>query len=87
MMNSRVLAHVYRAVLRSTHDSRGAHSFDAIIFGYYESGKLMHAGRARNGFTPSWREKLKGLEVDKCPFANLPEAKAGRWGVGLTEEK
>jgi bifunctional non-homologous end joining protein LigD len=25
--------------------------------------------------------------VDTCPFANLPELKAGRWGVGLTAEK
>jgi bifunctional non-homologous end joining protein LigD len=22
-----------------------------------------------------------------CPFANLPEAKSGRWGEGLTAEK
>jgi hypothetical protein len=48
----------------------------------------MYAGRTRNGFTPSSREKLfkrfRRPEVDKCPFANLPELKAGRWGVGLT---
>jgi ATP-dependent DNA ligase len=25
--------------------------------------------------------------VEKCPFANLAEAKAGRWGEGLTAEK
>ncbi len=31
--------------------------------------------------------RFKGLEVEKCPFANLPELKAGRWGVGLTAEK
>ena len=24
--------------------------------------------------------------MDRCPFANLPEAKSGRWGVGLTAE-
>jgi bifunctional non-homologous end joining protein LigD len=68
-----------------------AHNFDAVIFGYYEGGKLMYAGRTRNGFTPSSREKLfkrfKGLGVDQCPFANLPEAKAGRWGVALTAER
>jgi bifunctional non-homologous end joining protein LigD len=23
----------------------------------------------------------------ECPFANLPEKKAGRWGVGLTATK
>jgi len=68
-----------------------ANNFDALIFGYYDSGKLIYAGRTRNGFTPSSREKLfkrfKGLDVVRCPFANLPEAKAGRWGVGLTAEK
>jgi len=68
-----------------------ANNFDAIIFGYDDGGKLIYAGRTRNGFTPSSRDKLfkrfKGLEVDRCPFANLPEAKAGRWGVGLTAEK
>jgi ATP-dependent DNA ligase len=68
-----------------------AHNFDAMIFGYYDSGKLIYAGRTRNGFIASSREKVfkrfKGLEVDRCPFANLPEAKAGRWGVGLTAEK
>ena len=25
--------------------------------------------------------------MDRCPFAKLPEAKSGRWGVGLTAEK
>lgn len=69
----------------------GASNFDALIFGYYQSGKLLYAGRTRNGFTPSSRERLfkrfKGLDADKCPFANLPELKAGRWGVGLTAEK
>jgi ATP-dependent DNA ligase len=24
---------------------------------------------------------------DQCPFANLPEARSGRWGEGLTAEK
>lgn len=66
-------------------------TFDAIIFGYYDAGGLIYAGRTRNGFTPSLRDRLfkhfKGLEVEKCPFANLPAAKAGRWGEGLTAEK
>lgn len=68
-----------------------AKNFDAIIFGYYDAGTLMYAGRTRNGFTPSSRHQLfkrfKGLEMEKCPFANLPEARSGRWGEGLTAEK
>ena len=66
-------------------------TFDAIIFGYYDADGLIYAGRTRNGFTPSSRGRLfkhfQGLEVEKCPFANLPEAKAGRWGEGLTAGK
>jgi hypothetical protein len=27
------------------------------------------------------------MEISQCPFANLPEARAGRWGEGLTAEK
>ena len=61
-----------------------ARSFDALIFGYYEGDRLIYVARTRNGFTPASREKLfrrvKGLEIPKCPFANLPEAKSGRWG-------
>jgi bifunctional non-homologous end joining protein LigD len=66
-------------------------NFDAVVFGYYDADRLIYAGRTRNGFTPSSRDRLfkhfKGLEVEKCPFANLPQAKAGRWGEGLTAEK
>jgi len=31
--------------------------------------------------------QIKGLKTKTCPFANLPEAQAGRWGQGLTAEK
>jgi ATP-dependent DNA ligase len=71
--------------------TRGGRSFDALVFGYYDGGKLLYVSRTRNGFTPSSREKLlthfKRLEIARCPFANLPESKAGRWGQGLTVEK
>ena len=49
------------------------------------------AARTRNGFTPASRETLfrqfRGMEISQCPFANLPEARNGRWGQGLTAEK
>jgi hypothetical protein len=32
-------------------------------------------------------KKFRGLEIKECPFANLPEAKSGRWGQGLTAKK
>jgi ATP-dependent DNA ligase len=30
---------------------------------------------------------LRLLATEKCPVANLPEARGGRWGEGLTAEK
>src|SRR5262245_14033608 len=63
--------------------------FDALIFGHYdERGRLIYAARTRSGFTPANRvalaNKFRGLEIDACPFVNLPEKHAGRWGQGLT---
>ena len=46
----------------------------------------MYAARTRSGFTLAVRDRLhqrfRGLETPECPFVNLPEAKAGRWGNG-----
>jgi ATP-dependent DNA ligase len=66
-------------------------NFDALVIGYYQGGKLMYAARTRNRFTPALRaqlfKKLKPLEIEECPFANLPEKKPGRWSAGLTAVK
>jgi len=66
-------------------------NFDALVIGYYEGSRLIYAARTRNGFTPASRrelfKKIKPLESGECPFANLPEKKAGRWGAGLTAAK
>lgn len=68
-----------------------AKNFDALVIGYYDGPNLIYAARTRNGFTPASRvelfKKLKPLEIAECPFANLPEKKAGRWGAGLTAAK
>jgi bifunctional non-homologous end joining protein LigD len=69
----------------------GTKTFDALVIGYYDGKDLIYAARTRNGFTPVAREQLfkkfAPLEVSECPFANLPEAKSGRWGEGLTRAK
>jgi len=69
----------------------GTRTFDALVIGYYDGERLMYASRTRNGFTPALRQQLfrkfRGLEIPDCPFVNLPEAKSGRWGQGLTKEK
>ena len=69
----------------------GTKMFDAIVFGYYEGTKLIYVARTRNGFTPAARaalfKRFAGLEIPDCPFVNLPEARSGRWGQGLTKAK
>src|SRR5262249_20266458 len=65
--------------------------FDSLIFGHYDGDRLVYVARTRNGFTPSSRaslfKRLHGLSIPSCPFVNLPEARPGRWGEGLTSEK
>jgi bifunctional non-homologous end joining protein LigD len=69
----------------------GGPAFDALVFGYYNGPDLMYVSRTRNGFPPSLRmqlmQKFRTLEIPDCPFANLPEKRAGRWGQGLTAAK
>ena len=69
----------------------GGRKFVALIFGYYDGARFLYAARTGNAFTPALRETLmrrfRGLQISECPFANLPEARAGRWGDGLTAAK
>ena len=64
---------------------------DALIVGYYQDGKLLYAAKIRNGFVPHLRRevanRLKGLEVSACPFANLPERKRTQWALTKEEMK
>jgi DNA ligase D-like protein (predicted ligase) len=65
--------------------------FDALIVGYYEGERLLYAAKVRNGFVPLVRRevvsRLKGLEIDTCPFANLPERKRTQWALTKEEMK
>jgi DNA ligase D-like protein (predicted ligase) len=69
----------------------GTNGFDALIIGFHRSKELIYVAKVRAGFVPATRRevfaKIKNLKVTKCPFANLPEIGAGRWGEGLTAEK
>ncbi|HTF66990.1 MAG TPA: RNA ligase family protein [Edaphobacter sp.] len=64
---------------------------DSIVVGLYRDKQLRYAARVRAGFVPLTRrqvfERIKPLEIATCPFVNLPEKDAGRWGQGLTAEK
>jgi bifunctional non-homologous end joining protein LigD len=65
--------------------------FDALIVGYYEEDKLLYVGKVRNGFVPEVRRevfrKFKGLEIESCPFANLPEKRRTLWAMTRNEMK
>lgn len=58
---------------------------------YCQREALKYVARVRAGFVPASRSAvhslLKSLIIDKCPFKNLPEARNGRWGEGLTAAK
>jgi DNA ligase D-like protein (predicted ligase) len=64
---------------------------DSLVVGFYRGTGLIYAARVRAGLVPATRrevfERLKSLKAPKCPFVNLPELTAGRWGQGLTAEK
>jgi DNA ligase D-like protein (predicted ligase) len=68
-----------------------SNGFDAIIIGFYRGADLIYAGRVRAGFVPASRREvfaqIKALTTLTCPFSNLPEKAAGRWGQGLTATK
>jgi ATP-dependent DNA ligase len=64
---------------------------DSLVVGFYRDKDLIYAARVRAGLVPATRrevfEWIKHLKTAKCPFTNLPELTAGRWGQGLTAEK
>jgi DNA ligase D-like protein (predicted ligase) len=69
----------------------GAHGFDTLLVGVYENEELVFVAKVKDGFVPRIRDEifpaLKNLRVVQCPFANLPETRASRWGESLTAEK
>lgn len=71
--------------------TRGTQGFDALIVGFYRGKDLIYAARVRAGFVPATRREvfaqIKDLQIEDCPFSNLPETGAGRWGQGLTAAK
>jgi bifunctional non-homologous end joining protein LigD len=59
--------------------------------GLYENKRLIFVAKVKDGFVPRIRDEifpaLQKLSVVHCPFKNLPEMKASRWGESLTAEK
>jgi ATP-dependent DNA ligase len=69
----------------------GSHWFDALLVGVYENKRLIFVAKVKDGFVPRIRAELfpalKALQTSRCPFKNLPEKRASRWGEALTAEK
>ena len=53
--------------------------------------QLVYVARVRAGFVPASRRtlfpELERRRIAECPFVNLPQSTAGRWGQGLTAAK
>ena len=69
----------------------GSRGFDALLVGVYENKEFNFVAKVKNGFVPRIRDELfpalKALQTAQCPFKNLPEKRASRWGESLTAEK
>ena len=69
----------------------GPHGIDALLVGVFEGRELRFAGKVRAGFTPRLRrdvfDVLEPLQIARCPFVDLPNAKPSRWGGGVTAEQ
>ena len=63
-------------------------AFGALIVGVYEKDRLIATGKVGTGFDGDTLRDLharfKKIGAARCPFANLPASKAGKWGQGIT---
>jgi bifunctional non-homologous end joining protein LigD len=68
----------------------GRNSVDALLVGYFDDQKLRFAGKVRAGLVPHVRRelagKLKGMQLLRCPFVDLPTEGSSRWGGGVSAE-
>lgn len=69
--------------------SNGIRGVGALLLGYYDSGKLVYAGRTGTGFTDAThkllREKLEKLEKKTMPFVSVA-AEARRGAIWVEPE-
>jgi bifunctional non-homologous end joining protein LigD len=65
--------------------AHGTTTFDALVFGVYENGKLLgrpHVQRLTPATRVALMKTMKPLETAECPFVNLPSRAAGAGGKG-----
>jgi len=83
------LHHEQEMVIGGFTDPEGSrHHFGSLLIGYYEKNQLQCAGKVGTGFDDallrSLSARFKPLAISECPFKNLPEKRAGRYGAGIT---
>ncbi len=68
-----------------------AGSFQSILVGYHDAGKLLFAGKVRQGFNSASRRRLfatmRPFLIAKCPFVNLPSSRKSHFGEGITADE
>ncbi len=66
----------------------GRSGFGAILVGTYQGARLLYAGKVGSGFSnvdlQSLSEQFHRFASAQCPFADLPEARASRYGQTIT---
>ena len=62
--------------------------FGALLVGVHEGNQLKFAGKVGTGFNEKLLRTLHGIfkkvSRQECPFVDLPEKRAGRYGQGVT---
>jgi ATP-dependent DNA ligase len=91
------LSEVFRGDPAALVDAAKDLSFEGIVAkrkdSVYESGKRTGAwvkykvNRSQEFVIGEVASKFKGLEIDTCPFANLPEKKQTQWALTKDEMK
>jgi bifunctional non-homologous end joining protein LigD len=83
------LLHEQEFVIGGFTDPEGSRKhFGSLLVGYFNQDALFCAGRVGTGFNDALLDSLAGklnpLAIRACPFENLPEKHAGRYGAGIT---
>ena len=71
-----------------TEPAGSRHHFGALLVGVYEKDQLKFAGKVGTGFNEkslrTLLELFNKVPRSTCPFVDLPEKRAGRYGQGVT---
>jgi bifunctional non-homologous end joining protein LigD len=83
------LEHQQEFVIGGYTDPAGSRKhFGAVLVGFYEGEQLKFAGKVGTGFNEKLLRTLYGtfrkISRETCPFVDLPEKRAGRYGQGVT---